>query len=97
MQTHLIPAFRNEADLYPTTNVPARPKSYTVQEYVQEWLIGTRTIKTKMMEECPELVTEEKFKFIAPSFAVLNIFDAAEALEDGLDEDGLIAEWSAHR
>ena len=88
--------FGNEADIYPSTNIPARPKNYTVEEYVAEWVNGTRTIKAKMMKECPDLVTDEAFKFIGPSFANPDTFDAVAAVKAGLDVDDLLAEWSMH-
>ncbi|KAF2090616.1 glycoside hydrolase family 79 protein [Saccharata proteae CBS 121410] len=86
--------YGNEPDLYKTSSQGAvRPSDWDEQDYVDEWLDGTATIKSQLAESCPEL-TES---WIAPSFAGTgNSLDPVVTWEKGLDEEGDIALISSH-
>ena len=65
--------FGNEPDLYKTSAQGIkRPATWTEQDYVDEWLNGTRAMKQVLEEACPNEVTAEAYKYYAPSFAGTN-------------------------
>lgn len=88
----------NEPDLYKTSaQGVVRPSSWNEQAYVNEWLNKTRAIKAVLSKSCPNLTTDDLYKYIAPSFAgTSNSLDAIIAWRDGLDTDKDIALISSH-
>ena len=88
----------NEPDLYKTSAQGAvRPASWNEQDYVDEWLYKTRAIKKTMAATCPDLTTDAKYKYIAPSFAgTSNSLDPIRTWHDGLDTDHDISLISSH-
>ncbi|KXT08567.1 hypothetical protein AC579_8314 [Pseudocercospora musae] len=85
----------NEPDLYPGK---IRPVNWTESQYVAEWLEYTREIRTAMEKACPELATDSRYKYIAPSFAGTgsNKLDPLRAWNAGLDTDNDISLISSH-
>ena len=60
----------NEPDLYSTSaQGPVRPPSWNEQTYVNQWLNGTRTIQLGLAQACPNLTSNAKYGYLAPSFA----------------------------
>ncbi|KAJ5668439.1 uncharacterized protein N7477_007009 [Penicillium maclennaniae] len=90
--------FGNEPDLFSTTTpYSVRPAHWSEQDYVDNWLSGTEMIKRTMARSCPDMVSNEMFKFIAPSFAGIgNSLDPVKTWEDGLDSEKDIALNSMH-
>lgn len=91
--------FGNEPDLFSTTHpYSVRPANWSEQDYVDNWLSGTEMIKRAMARSCPEMVSDEMYKYIAPSFAGIgNSLDSVKTWEDGLDSDKNIALNSMHK
>lgn len=91
--------YGNEPDLYSTSSQgPVRPPSWNETTYVEQWLNGTRKIKELLQTHCPEVVSSNRYEYIAPAFAgVNNHLKAPIAWKDGLDEDGNIGLFSSHK
>lgn len=89
----------NEPDLYKTSSQGVvRPANWTEKDYVDEWLTKTRAIRRTLSGACPELATEEKYKYIAPSFAgISNSLKPIITWQDGLNTDHDIALNSEHK
>ncbi|KXT00100.1 hypothetical protein AC578_5818 [Pseudocercospora eumusae] len=85
----------NEPDLFPGK---VRPANWTESQYVAEWLKYTREIRNAMEDACPELTTDARYKYIAPSFAGTgnNKLDPLQAWNAGLDTDNDISIISSH-
>ncbi|KAI1424519.1 glycoside hydrolase family 79 protein [Xylaria sp. FL1777] len=90
--------YGNEPDLFATSSQgPVRPSNYNESDYVTEWLAGTRAIKGVLAETCPDMLSNETYGYLAPSFAgVANHLKAPRAWADGLDTDGTIRYFSTH-
>ncbi|OQO13070.1 hypothetical protein B0A48_02534 [Cryoendolithus antarcticus] len=88
----------NEPDLFKTSaQGPVRPANWNEQSYVDEWLYWTRAIRTALEKACPDLATDELYKFYAPSFAgTSNSLNPITTFEDDLDQDKDIAIISSH-
>jgi len=84
----------NEPDLFKTSAQGIiRPKTWTEQDYVNEWLNKTQTIGTQVKKSCPE----EPYSYIAPSFAgTRNSLDPVKPWHLGLDRDNDISQISSH-
>lgn len=89
----------NEPDLYKTSaQGPVRPASWNEQDYVDEWIGKSRSIRTVMAQYCPSLTQNATFNFIAPSFGgTSNSLDPIITWQDGLDTDQDIAMISSHK
>ncbi|TKA76148.1 hypothetical protein B0A49_03722 [Cryomyces minteri] len=85
----------NEPDLFKTSAQGiVRPASWNEQDYVSEWLNGTRSIKAVLARACPDLGAP---KWIAPSFAgTNNSLQPIQTWQGGLDADKDIALISSH-
>ncbi|KAI3333997.1 glycoside hydrolase family 79 protein [Ustulina deusta] len=90
--------YGNEPDLFATSSQgPVRPSSYNESDYVTEWLAATRAIKGVLAETCPDMLSNETYGYIAPSFAgIANHLKAPLAWADGLDTDGTVRYFSSH-
>ncbi|KAK7887692.1 hypothetical protein LTR67_009594 [Exophiala xenobiotica] len=88
----------NEPDLYKTSSQgPVRPSWWNETDYVQEWLNKTRIMKQLVQENCPEVITEGKFKFYAPNFGGAgNSLNMIRTWNAGLDADNDIAFIDSH-
>jgi len=93
----------NEPDLY--TAFPSYPTyvhrpiaTWTEQEFVIEWLNGTRAIREALAKACPEQATDAAYKYIAPSFAEKpsGTLDPVQVFYDGLDSDHTVGQISTH-
>jgi hypothetical protein len=91
--------YGNEPDLYSTSAQGAvRPSNWNESTYVSQWLNGTRTIKSLVQKNCPDLVSSAGDGYIAPSMAGTgNHLKAPAAWADGLDTDGDIQLFSTHK
>lgn len=89
----------NEPDLYKTSSQgPVRPRNWTEQDYVTEWLNKTRAIKVVMAQACPDLVSDDRYMYIAPSFGgTSNSLNPIVTWADGLDTDKDISQISSHK
>jgi hypothetical protein len=91
----------NEPDLYGVQagglSANVRPKTYNDLTFANEWLNVTRELKSQMAYTCPEMVTSQAYKFIAPSFAGTAGMNPWDALQAGIDRDNVVAEFSSHR
>ncbi|KAI0204624.1 glycoside hydrolase family 79 protein [Astrocystis sublimbata] len=86
--------YGNEPDLFATA---VRPSNYNESDYVEEWLAGTRAIKGVLSESCPDLLDNETYGYLAPSFAgIVNHLNAPRVWTDGLDTDGTVRLFSTH-
>ncbi|KAJ5336963.1 hypothetical protein MYU51_006263 [Penicillium brevicompactum] len=88
----------NEPDLFKTTTPNSvRPANWTESDYVTEWLERERVIRRQLKKSCPEMLTDDGYKYIAPSFAGLtNSLDAVKTWQDGLNKDNIISLNSMH-
>ncbi|KAI1282627.1 glycoside hydrolase family 79 protein [Xylaria sp. FL0933] len=90
--------YGNEPDLFATSSQgPVRPANYSESDYVAEWLAGTRAIRGVIAQNCPGMLSNETYGYIAPSFAgTANHLKAPLAWADGLDTDGTVRYFSTH-
>ncbi|KIW32189.1 uncharacterized protein PV07_03748 [Cladophialophora immunda] len=88
----------NEPDLYKTSaQGPVRPSWWNETDYVQEWLNKTRTIRQLVQQNCPEIISQGKFKFYAPNFGgTSNSLNSITTWQAGLDADNNIAFIDSH-
>ena len=88
----------NEPDLYSTSAQGAvRPPSWNEATYVQQWLNGTRTIKSLLSQACPNLTTPDSYNYLAPSFAgTNNHLNPITTWHAGLNAEQDIALISSH-
>ncbi|CAI7669380.1 unnamed protein product [Penicillium bialowiezense] len=88
----------NEPDLFKTTTPNSvRPPTWTESDYVTEWLERERAIRSQLKKSCPEMATDSRYKYIAPSFAGLtNSLDAVRTWQGGINKDKTIALNSMH-
>lgn len=86
----------NEPDLYKTSaQGVVRPANWNEQDYVDEWIGKSRTIKFVMAQTCPDLAN---YGWIAPSFAGTSYsLDPIITWQDGLFVDDNIALISSHK
>lgn len=86
----------NEPDLMNLELV--RPSGWNESDYVQEWLTWSRKIRKAMQKACPDLASNDKYKYIAPSFAGTGNLglDPFLTWKAGLDTDRDIALISSH-
>lgn len=89
----------NEPDLYKTSaQGPVRPSSWNEGDYVQEWLNKARTMRALVQENCPDVISQGKFKFYAPSFAGTgNSLNMITTWAAGLDADRDISFIDSHK
>ncbi|KAI0006289.1 glycoside hydrolase family 79 protein [Xylariaceae sp. FL0662B] len=86
--------YGNEPDLFSTA---VRTSNYNESDYVAEWLNGTRAIRDMLEANCPDLLSNGTYGYLAPSFAgTSNHLRAPRAWEDGLNEDGTVKLFSSH-
>ncbi|TRX94180.1 hypothetical protein FHL15_004948 [Xylaria flabelliformis] len=90
--------YGNEPDLFPTSaQGPVRPANWNESDYVAEWLVATRAIKGVITETCPDLLGNDTYGYLAPSFAGIgNNLKAPRAWADGLNTDGTVRYFSTH-
>ncbi|KAK6074180.1 beta-glucuronidase [Seiridium cupressi] len=90
--------YGNEPDLFATSaQGPVRPANYNESDYVNEWQKGTHTIRELLEQYCPDLLSNDTYGYLAPSFAgTNNHLKAPRAWSDGLDADGDIKYFSSH-
>jgi hypothetical protein len=86
----------NEPDLFNRDSI--RPPGWNESDYAQEWLTWSRKIRGAMQKSCPDLAVNDKYKYIAPSFAGTGNLgmDPILAWGAGLDTDRDIALISSH-
>ena len=91
--------YGNEPDLYSTSSQgPVRPPTWNEPTYVEQWLNGTRAIKSQLAKFCPELASKKAYGYLAPSFAgVSNHLKPVTTFADGLDVDEDIKLISIHK
>lgn len=89
----------NEPDLFKTTTPHAvRPADWSEEDYVDEWLSKTELMKRQLAKSCPDMATDDLYKFIAPSFAGMeNSLNPVKTWQAGLDDDHDIALNSMHK
>ncbi|KAI1328993.1 glycoside hydrolase family 79 protein [Xylariaceae sp. FL0255] len=92
--------YGNEPDLYSTASFPVRNNAnWTDEAYVEQWLNGTRFIKSVIEEACPEQLSGSSpaYAYMAPSFGgVGNHLKQPGVWEAGLDTDKDIKYASTH-
>ncbi|KAF2200027.1 hypothetical protein GQ43DRAFT_441953 [Delitschia confertaspora ATCC 74209] len=89
----------NEPDLFKTSAQGImRPKSWNEKDFAREWTGWVERVKKVVWEKCgEEWQDEEKFKWIAPSFAgTTNSLDAVKSWQAGLNKSKDIALFSSH-
>lgn len=91
--------YGNEPDLYSTSSQgPVRPSTWNESTYVEQWLNGTREIKSRMAQACPNMVSAENYGYLSPSFAgVNNHLKPVTTFADDLDADNDIKLISIHK
>jgi len=90
--------YGNEPDLFSiSTHGIMRPSSWNEETYVEQWQNGTRAIKSLIRENCPELLDDNSYGYLAPAFGgVGNKLKAPVAWEAGLNTDRVIKLFSTH-
>lgn len=91
--------YGNEPDLYSTSaQGPVRPPTWNEATYVSQWLNGTRAIRQQLAKACPELLADDKYGYIAPSFAgTNNHLKPVRTWASGLGVDHNIRLISSHK
>ena len=89
----------NEPDLYSTSSQGAvRLPSWNESTYVDEWLNGTRAIKSVLANACPKMALSNSYGYLAPSFAgTNNHLNPVVTWHDNLDADKDIRLISSHK
>ncbi|KAF3057156.1 hypothetical protein GL218_06266 [Daldinia childiae] len=86
--------YGNEPDLF---SPAVRASDYNESDYVAEWLNGTRAIRSVLETSCPDLLGNDIYGYLAPSFAgTANHLNAPRTWADGIDADGDIKLFSSH-
>ncbi|KAF8858173.1 hypothetical protein BDZ45DRAFT_591590 [Acephala macrosclerotiorum] len=90
--------YGNEPDLFSTSSQGAvRPPGWHESDYVAQWLNGTRAIKSQLAKACPELLGNDTYGYLAPSFAgTNNHLKYWTTWQDGLNADHDIKLISSH-
>lgn len=88
----------NEPDLFKTSaQGPVRPPWWNETDYVNEYLNKTRLMRSIVQENCPEVISSNKFRFYSPSFAGTgNSLNMIKTFAAGLDTDKEIAFIDSH-
>ncbi len=88
--------YGNEPDLFSTSaQGPVRPPSWNEKAYVEQWLNGSRAIKSLIKKHCPQLLDSG---FLAPAFAgVYNRLRAPAAWAEGLNVNKDVKLFSTHK
>ncbi|KAI1656943.1 glycoside hydrolase family 79 protein [Daldinia decipiens] len=87
--------YGNEPDLFSSG---VRASNYNESEYVAEWLNGTRAIRSVLETSCPDLLDNDTYGYLAPSFAGTgNHLRAPRTWAAGIDADGDIKLFSSHK
>lgn len=81
----------NEPDLFIGDR---RPGDWSEQDYVDEWLRKTHTVKKHLAQTCHRFVNAD---WIAPSFAGVDNLEPVETWADGLDKRHNIGMNSMHK
>jgi hypothetical protein len=91
--------YGNEPDLYSTSSQgPVRPPTWDEPTYVEQWLNGSRAIKSQLEKYCPDLASKNNYGYLSPSFAgVSNHLKPVKTFADGLDADKDIKLISIHK
>jgi hypothetical protein len=91
--------YGNEPDLFSTSSQgPVRPSTWNEATYVEQWFNGTREIKSRLAEACPDMLSNETYGYLSPSFAgVNNHLKPITAFKDGLAGDNDIKLISIHK
>ena len=94
--------YGNEPDLYTSTTSAkgqVRATSWGNSAYVSQWLNGTQSIKSTLAQACPNMVGNNTYGYIAPSFASPDngVLGATATWQDGLDMDEDIKLISIHK
>ncbi|KAI0103581.1 glycoside hydrolase family 79 protein [Daldinia grandis] len=86
--------YGNEPDLF---SPAVRASNYNESDYVGEWLNGTRAIRSVLEASCPDLLDNDTYGYLAPSFAgTTNHLNAPRTWAGGIDADGDIKLFSSH-
>ena len=89
--------FGNEADLF--AHIFRRPPTWDEQNYVQDWLNGTRAIAAEVENNAacaslnPAVFDSPSFGLYGPPYSNLN---AVKVAQDGINQDGNVVLWSLH-
>jgi hypothetical protein len=91
--------YGNEPDLYSTSSQgPVRPPNWNESTYVEQWLNGTRAIKSQLEKYCPDMTSNATYGYYAPSFGgTNNHLKPVLTWQDGLDADQDIKLISSHK
>lgn len=91
--------YGNEPDLYSTSAQGAvRPRNWNETTYVSQWLNGTRAIKEVVASVCPDMISDDQYGYMAPSFAgVSNHLNPVTTWRDDLDADEDVKIFSSHK
>lgn len=90
--------YGNEPDLFSiSAQGPVRPLTWNAEEYVKEWLNGTRDIRGALEKSCPDMLEGDLYGYVAPSNGgVYNPLQAGEQWSEGLNRDGNVKLFSTH-
>ncbi len=91
--------YGNEPDLFSTSaQGPVRPPLWNESDYVAQWLYGSREIRSRLQSSCPELLSNDTYGYLAPSFAgTNNHLKLVVTWHAGLNVDSDIKLISSHR
>lgn len=94
--------YGNEPDLYSTSSQgpvrPPAPLGWNESLYVAQWQNGTAQIRQLLQENCPELLTDGSYGYMAPSFGgVNNTLRLPATWAAGLDANGTVEVISTHK
>lgn len=89
----------NEPDLFKTSSQgPVRPSWWNETYFVQEWLNKTGIIRQSVQQNCPDVISQGKFRFYSPNFAgTSNSLNMITTWKNGLDANNDIAFIDSHK
>ncbi|KUI70104.1 Beta-glucuronidase [Cytospora mali] len=90
--------YGNEPDLFAVSSQgPVRPSPWNESTYVSQWINGTHEILARIEEACPDLLDQDLYGYMAPSFSRANgPLRPSVTWADGIDQDDDIKLFSTH-
>lgn len=91
--------YGNEPDLFSTGKQNLiRPPDWNETTYVYQWLNGTREVRARLEEACPELLEDDLYGYMGASIAGFNNTLKVPIVWDlGINRDGTIELFSTHK
>ena len=88
----LLWEYGNEPDLYPRL-----PSQWNDTTYVRDWQNGTAAIQDTLGNICPEMASGNAYGYVGPSLFETSTLPPVGLFQDGLNDNGLIKQYTMHQ